>query len=108
MDEQLGIMDESTVQLPSLSLINTSVSYDFETGYTDCKSVFAMILDYAEKRNVPSISLKYNDQTGLLDGNMNVSMFYVSGTDKLYMEPDAGVILHGKENLFGTVENQED
>ena len=39
---------------------------------------------------------------------MNVSMFYVSGTDKLYMEPDAGVILHGKENLFGTVENQED
>lgn len=106
VDEQLGIQDEATVTLPYISLFDTAVVYDFTTGYSDCKSVFAMILACADKRNVSSISLAYDTETGLLNGNMNVNMFYMTGSDKTYEEPDAGIIVHGKDNLFGTVEVQ--
>ncbi|MGN0337986.1 MAG: hypothetical protein ACI4EE_10885, partial [Lachnospiraceae bacterium] len=81
LDQQLGILDEASVTLPYFSLCNTAVAYDFTTGYNDCKSVVAMILESAEKRNVSAISLTYDTETGLLNGNMNVNMYYMAGTD---------------------------
>lgn len=108
LDQQLGILDEASVTLPYFSLCNTAVAYDFTTGYNDCKSVVAMILESAEKRNVSAISLTYDTETGLLNGNMNVNMYYMAGTEKVYEEPDAGSIAHGKEDLFGTVEQKNE
>lgn len=108
LDEQLGILDEASVELPQISLCNMAVAYDFTTGYNDCKSVFAMILESAEKKTVSAISLTYDTETGLLNGNMNVNMYYMTGTDKIYEEPDAGSIVHGKEDLFGTVDQKNE
>lgn len=104
LDAQLGILDENSVQLPYISLFNTAASYDFTTNYADCKSVVAMILACVDRRNVSSISLAYDTETGLLSGNMNVNMYFMVGTGKTYDEPDSGVIMHGRDDLFGTVE----
>ena len=32
---------------------------------------------------------------------------YNPGTDEVYEEPDAGVVLHGVDNIFGTLTKQE-
>jgi hypothetical protein len=102
--QDIGIVDASTVQLPQISMLETTVTYDFTIGYTDCKSMFQSILDYANKRNVSSISLSYDSESGQLAGNMIVNMFYLTGTDKEYTEPDSGVTLHGTDNIFATLE----
>ena len=108
LDQQLGILDEASVTLPSISLCNMAVAYDFTTGYKDCKSVFEMILACEEKRNVSAISLTFDTETGLLNGNMNVNMYYMAGTGKIYEEPENGSFVHGKDDLFGTVEQKNE
>lgn len=107
VDAALGLMSESSVQLPQIALFDTAVTYDFSVGYEDCKSVFAAILACADKRNIPSISLSYDGESGKLVGNMSVNMYYIAGTDEVYEEPDAGVVLHGVDNIFGTLTKQE-
>ena len=100
VDDALGLMSE-------IALFDTAVTYDFSVGYEDCKSVFAAILACADKRNIPSISLSYDGESGKLVGNMSVNMYYIAGTDEVYEEPDAGVVLHGVDNIFGTLTKQE-
>ena len=86
VDAALGLMSESSVQLPQIALFDTAVTYDFSVGYEDCKSVFAAILACADKRNIPSISLSYDGESGKLVGNMSVNMYYIAGTDEEYEE----------------------
>jgi hypothetical protein len=102
--QDIGIVDASTVQFPQISLMDTTVTYNFKSDYTDCKTMFASILAFAEKRNVSSISLSYDSEGGQLVGNMNVNMYYISGSDKEYVEPDSGVTLYGTDNIFATLE----
>lgn len=105
MDQQLGIIEEESVALPDLTLYSTVAGYDFTTGYQDCKSVFASILAFADHRNVPSITLAYDAETGKLKGNMSVNMYYLTRTDKEYGEPDSGVTNFGKDDIFGTLQS---
>lgn len=105
VDQQLGIIEEESVALPDLTLYSTVAGYDFTTGYQDCKSVFASILAFADHRNVPSITLAYDAETGELKGNMSVNMYYLTGTDKEYGEPDSGVTNFGKDDIFGTLQS---
>lgn len=108
IDGELGLLDASQVTLPQLALYNTEVTYDFTVGYEDGKSVFASILAYADKRNVPSISLSYDGESGKLSGNMTVNMYYMTGReDAAYKEPSSGVHSLGVKNIFGTIKNQQ-
>jgi hypothetical protein len=101
--QDIGIIDASTVQYPQISLMDTEVTYNFTAAYEDSKEMFASILAFADKRNVSSIALSYDSDSGLLVGNMNVNMFYLSGTDAVYSEPDTGVTQHGTDNIFATL-----
>ena len=69
---------------------------------------YASILAYADKRNVPSISLSYDGESGKLSGNMTVNMYYMTGReDAAYEEPSSGVHSLGVKNIFGTIKNQQ-
>jgi hypothetical protein len=105
--DAIGIIDTSTVQLPQVSLLDTQVTYNFTAGYEDCKTMFASIIDYVEKRNVTNLSLSYNGDSGELNGNMVVVMYYLSGTDKVYEEQDTGVTNFGTDDIFGSLKKSE-
>ncbi len=36
---------------------------------------------------------------------MSVNMYYLTGTDKEYGEPDSGVTNFGKDDIFGTLQS---
>lgn len=101
---ELGILEFEDAVCPNYELFGVGATYDFVAGYRDVKSVIAQILSDPDKRSVPLLSLTYDAETGLLVGNVGVSMFYITGTDKVYTEPDAGAIKKGADNIFGTIE----
>ncbi|MCM1105881.1 MAG: hypothetical protein NC355_02955 [Blautia sp.] len=99
----LGILDESQIVCPDYNFFVMVVSYDFTSDYTDMKSVFARLMSNRNRRNVADMSMTYDTETGLIVGNLGVNMYYLSGTDKVYEKPDAGTVIKGNENIFGTV-----
>ena len=107
VDTELGIKTISEVSLPAVSLYSTVANYKFTVGYENIKACFADIYQHADSRNVTSIALSYDEETGQLIGDMSLNLYYLSGTDKVYKEPDAGVMLHGKDDLFGTIGAEE-
>ncbi|MCM1282453.1 MAG: hypothetical protein NC180_08105 [Muribaculaceae bacterium] len=99
----LGILDESQIVCPDYTFFVMVVSYDFTSDYSDMKSVFARLMSNRNRRNVADMSMTYDTETGLIVGNLGVNMYYLGGTDKIYEKPDAGTVIKGNENIFGTV-----
>ena len=99
----LGILDESAIVCPDYNLFSVTANYDFETDYRSMKLAFAQILSDADKRNVPAMSLSRDENTGIILGNMDVNLYYMTNTGKIYHKPDPGVIVKGNDNPFGTL-----
>lgn len=101
--DDLGIIEESQVVKPDYNLYDMVVSYDFKTSYEDLKKIFGNILDDKNKRNIGNIAITYDEGSGKLIGNMTVNMYFVTGTDKIYEDPDPGQMKHGLSNIFGSL-----
>jgi hypothetical protein len=99
----LGILDEASVTVPTYQLFSMSASYEFTSGYEDMKDIIAKIYADPDKRNISALSLSYDAETGELIGNMSLNLYYLTGTDKTYTEPDAGKIKKGRKNIFATI-----
>jgi len=82
------------------------ISYDFKVDYNNIKRVFKAVLNDEDKKNIGSISLVYDTESGLLSGNLSMNMYFVTGTDKIYESPSLGAgvkVKKGQKNLFGTL-----
>ncbi len=104
--QELGIISESEVEKPNYSLYDMAVSYDFTVTYDDLKKMVKKIQEDPDKRNISSISLTYDSESGKLSGNMSVNMYFLTGTEKVYETPDPGNIKKGTTNIFGTLKSQ--
>lgn len=104
--EELGIISESEVEKPNYSLYDMAVSYDFTVTYDDLKKMVKKIQEDPDKRNISSISLTYDSESGKLSGNMSVNMYFLTGTEKVYETPNPGNIKKGTTNIFGTLKSQ--
>lgn len=105
--DDLGIIEESQVVKPDYNLYNMVVSYDFKTSYEDMKKIFQNILDDKNKRNIGDVAITYDEESGKLIGNMTVNMYFVTGTEKMYEDPDPGSMKHGLSNIFGSLKKAD-
>ena len=76
--------------------INNLVDYD------GLKNAIQYILDN-DKRCSLQVSGAYNIETGLLQSEINVGKYYVTGTDKVYEAPEFKYVIQGTDNIFGTI-----
>ncbi len=105
--DDLGIIEESQVEKPDYNLYDMVVSYDFKTSYEDMKKIFQNILDDKNKRNIGDVAITYDEESGKLIGNMTVNMYFVTGTEKMYEDPDPGSMKHGLSNIFGSLKKAD-
>lgn len=104
---ELGIIEESQVVKPDYNLYDMVVSYDFQTSYEDLKKIVSNVLDDKNKRNISDIAITYNEESGKLIGNMTMNMYFVTGTEKVYEDPDPGKMKHGLSNIFGSLKKAD-
>lgn len=100
---------ESDVMISELSdNTDSSVGYyaqltmNYEASYEDFKKMIHYIGELEDRATVPIVSSAFDAESGKLTGSITVKMFYLTNTDKEYVEPDPGNIRSGVKNIFKT------
>lgn len=86
-------------------LYTKSLNISYTVSYNDFKKIVEYIQTNADKRNVESVSVSYDSDTGKLVGTMVLNLFYLRGSDNAYSDPYIPSMQHGNTNPFGTVES---
>ena len=97
-------------QLPSLYLYGMPVNYSFTVEYSSFKKAAALIAENEEKRNMETITLSFDEESGKIIGTAAVNMYFIMGSSSEYQEPEIPPIPQGIDDIFGTVggADQED
>lgn len=77
-----------------------TVTYSYECDYDTFKDMLAYILDYDTVYTIDSVSCSYNEEDELMSGNITISQYAVTGSDREYYESDIDSINLGTDNLF--------
>lgn len=83
-----------------VSLLKETLSFNYSGDYDQLKRMSDYINANSERMNMESISVNYNNETNLLDGNIILNLYAVTGTDRQYEEPNITGIRLGEENIF--------
>jgi len=69
------------------SLCVSPLTLSLQTDYSGVKKAVDFINTAAEKKNISSLSLTYNQETGFLSGTMVINEYVVYGLGKEYVKP---------------------
>ena len=83
-----------------VSLLKETLSFNYSGDYDQLKRMSDYINANPERMNMEAITVNYNSETNLLDGNIVLNLYAVTGTDRQYEEPDITGIRLGEENIF--------
>lgn len=83
-------------------LMKHGLSVNYEAGYENLKQLFNFIIEDSQQKSLHSVTLSYNESTGVLSGNMTSSMYSMTGTSVVYQKPDFTGIATGTDDLFKT------
>ena len=84
------------------SLYTRSIGITGRTDYDGFKNAVKYIVDNSDRSNL-TISANYDIETGMLQASINLGRYYVTGTNKAYIEPDIPGVIQGTDNIFGNV-----
>ncbi|MDE6318707.1 MAG: hypothetical protein K2M22_03195, partial [Lachnospiraceae bacterium] len=92
-----------TATVNPFHLMNRRVTINYEISYEGLKRSVKNICMQTDRMVIDTLSVVYDEQTGLLKGSTAVNMFCVPNQEgKEYEEPDFGSVLLGTHNIFGT------
>ena len=80
------------------------LSISIECTYNDFKGLVRYIYNLQERKSIHGVSIGYNAENGMLSGSMNLSSYYLQGTDKIYSQPDINGVGLGVDTIFGNVD----
>lgn len=96
--------ETSDTQETGYRLSAVTLNLTYTVSYGGFKDIIDFICSDKNKRNVESISLSYDSETGNLLGTMVVNLFELQGIDKVYEAPYIPSVPRGNTNPFGTSE----
>ena len=92
---------DTSADADPLSMYGVNCTLSFSCTYKGFKKAINQIQTSKIKKNVDTISLVLDVETGYLTGTISSNMFYVTGTDKTYKEPKIPEQASGVSDLFG-------
>lgn len=72
------------------------------TDYDGFKNALRFVIDNLDRSNMV-VNASYDIATGTLQASMTIGRYYVTGTEKPYVEPDIRDVIQGTDNMFGTI-----
>lgn len=83
--------------------VNRAVTYSQTLRYQDLLNVVKTVNNYDTRKAISRVSYIMNEDTGLLEGTMEVNEYSVLGTGKPYVKADLADYEAGLTSLFGNV-----
>lgn len=90
-----------------LIFVERKTSYVNETDYFNMKEVVQTINDSRDRLCISQVAYSQNDESGLLEGTVEVTFYSALGTGKEYIPQDLPEYESGLFNLFGVTEAGE-
>ena len=77
----------------------------FSSNYGEFKEMLKYIRDYTDRCTAPSVSVEFDQSKGTLTGTVNYKTYFLTNTEKEYVDvPETG-IESGVDSIFGTLIN---
>lgn len=108
-DENIVFGGETTVEdnpelvtSAPITGLRQDLNIDYAAKYDDFKRFIEYVENYDERLFITSITATYAVDSGLVGGNIVLSQYAVTGTDKEYNAPDLSGVKVGNEAIFKT------
>lgn len=86
------------------TLQNRQATMNYEVSYDGLKRSVKNYVAQTNRMAIESMTVAYDDTTGLLIGSTTINMYCVPGQEgKEYVQPDFSSVLLGSDNIFGTI-----
>ncbi|MBO4905249.1 MAG: hypothetical protein J5367_08510 [Lachnospiraceae bacterium] len=79
---------------------DTEIGLSFEAQYDGFKNLLAYIRDYEDRMVIKDIDVSYNDEGGIVSGNLVLSQYAILGPGRELPEVETDVDNLGTENIF--------
>lgn len=89
-----------------IALYRMDSSVGFMTTNNGLKSVLNYIYDLDSRKSISTVNVRVSND-GYLEGSMQLSFYYLAGTDRPYVEPKIQGVPTGTSNFFGALTGGE-
>lgn len=90
-----------------IRMYENTIESGYEVSYEGIKDILEYISEAGTKKNITTVSLTFDSTSGMLTGSMNMSQYYLTGTDGTYSPTMIPVVQTGVENIFGTIDVED-
>ncbi len=97
VDGQTPSEEEGATQL---HLYKAPVNYTFKSTYAGVKGMTDYVFAQNDKKSIEGLSVAYNEETGNLEGSIDVNMYYMVGTGKDHTPATIPSVPTGVSNVF--------
>jgi len=106
--EQISVDDQlagrTTANAPAnpngIYLYRHGINTNFEASYGNVKNALRNIVGDARPKEIHTLSLSFNEDTGKLSGSMDASMYSMTGTDVQYQNLNFNGVKTGTDDIF--------
>lgn len=112
--DSIAVINQETVAGAKIDNLNSriefieqNVVYANDIDYLSMKQSLAEILASDYCANIQKITYKTNKNTGVLEGEIVLGYFYVTGTGVEYNPPYIHEYAQGTDNIFGVYESED-
>lgn len=106
-EAQHANVSEGSQSVPS-SLMGRNVTMHYLVSYEGLKRSIKNIIAQDNRMSIHSLTVAYDESTGLLSGTTSVDMYCIPGQPgKEYIQPSFSSVLVGTDNIFGSLEAYE-
>ena len=83
-----------------LHLYRAPVNYAYKSTYDGLKGMIDYVFAQNDKKGIQALSASFNPETGNIEGNMNMNMYYMVGTGKEHTPSTIPTVPTGVSNVF--------
>lgn len=113
--EDVSTVDEDTVKAAGIEGYESAITfnrrvatYSNNTTYNDMKDIVKIFNDKGDRLTISTISYMRDENTGLLNGTIECSFYYVTGINAPYTKPEFSDYLTGLTNIFAAAPGASD
>ncbi|MCR4787625.1 MAG: hypothetical protein K5888_03470 [Lachnospiraceae bacterium] len=104
-DGSATISDETAENLSAkYKLYGAPMGMNFICNYEGMKDMFDYIVNQYNRNAINNFEIAYDDETGLLTGEIGIELFYIEGLDKEYTPPRIPSVPKGQSDVFHSLE----
>lgn len=95
---------ETTTVQQGMAAYQLAMNVSYSTSYKGLKDAITYTNAHLNRMVIDTLSVSYDATTGKTSGSMTFNLYYLTGTDKVYTQPNVPEGELGVNNIFGTIE----